>query len=162
MRISDWSSDVCSSDLLVRTGTHPLLPAGFGLGDAHGFPAGQSVEFAIRDSAGRTVARETLSTSVGPTVGDLVADLNASPLASIGTFSLDSLGRLQLTPSSGSYSLVVVSDSTDRPGTNAQLSDLLGAGVGRTAQALESAELRSEEHTSELQSLMRISYAVFC
>src|SRR3546814_2906730 len=27
---------------------------------------------------------------------------------------------------------------------------------------LESAEGRSEEHTSELQSLMRISYAVFC
>src|SRR3546814_1323884 len=26
----------------------------------------------------------------------------------------------------------------------------------------QSAELRSEEHTSELQSLMRISYAVFC
>src|SRR3546814_3836516 len=28
--------------------------------------------------------------------------------------------------------------------------------------ALEDAGLRSEEHTSELQSLMRISYAVFC
>src|SRR3546814_1549907 len=27
---------------------------------------------------------------------------------------------------------------------------------------LEEAEVRSEEHTSELQSLMRISYAVFC
>src|SRR3546814_4251634 len=27
---------------------------------------------------------------------------------------------------------------------------------------LSGAELRSEEHTSELQSLMRISYAVFC
>src|SRR3546814_2068428 len=27
---------------------------------------------------------------------------------------------------------------------------------------LSQAELRSEEHTSELQSLMRISYAVFC
>src|SRR3546814_8692309 len=26
----------------------------------------------------------------------------------------------------------------------------------------EAAEVRSEEHTSELQSLMRISYAVFC
>src|SRR3546814_8370215 len=26
----------------------------------------------------------------------------------------------------------------------------------------ESSKLRSEEHTSELQSLMRISYAVFC
>src|SRR3546814_1253527 len=28
--------------------------------------------------------------------------------------------------------------------------------------AVEEARLRSEEHTSELQSLMRISYAVFC
>src|SRR3546814_5803364 len=30
------------------------------------------------------------------------------------------------------------------------------------ALALEPTILRSEEHTSELQSLMRISYAVFC
>src|SRR3546814_8246075 len=29
-------------------------------------------------------------------------------------------------------------------------------------EALRLAEIRSEEHTSELQSLMRISYAVFC
>src|SRR3546814_15701964 len=29
-------------------------------------------------------------------------------------------------------------------------------------EAGEGGELRSEEHTSELQSLMRISYAVFC
>src|SRR3546814_3293372 len=37
---------------------------------------------------------------------------------------------------------------------------LLAGGVGR-AGAAEAAP-RSEEHTSELQSLMRISYAVFC
>src|SRR3546814_15873609 len=30
------------------------------------------------------------------------------------------------------------------------------------APTLKSSQLRSEEHTSELQSLMRISYAVFC
>src|SRR3546814_16506180 len=30
------------------------------------------------------------------------------------------------------------------------------------AQLREDVEMRSEEHTSELQSLMRISYAVFC
>src|SRR3546814_1180219 len=30
------------------------------------------------------------------------------------------------------------------------------------AQAVADAKARSEEHTSELQSLMRISYAVFC
>src|SRR3546814_1776261 len=36
-----------------------------------------------------------------------------------------------------------------------------GAGE-RHALLLATAQLRSEEHTSELQSLMRISYAVFC
>src|SRR3546814_5382944 len=34
----------------------------------------------------------------------------------------------------------------------------LAVGAGHAEQAVE----RSEEHTSELQSLMRISYAVFC
>src|SRR3546814_7453540 len=36
-----------------------------------------------------------------------------------------------------------------------------GVRVERTGQVLDIDE-RSEEHTSELQSLMRISYAVFC
>src|SRR3546814_5663021 len=35
-------------------------------------------------------------------------------------------------------------------------------GVGQPARALVGRHRRSEEHTSELQSLMRISYAVFC
>src|SRR3546814_8659552 len=35
-------------------------------------------------------------------------------------------------------------------------------GVSRAALALQGQRIRSEEHTSELQSLMRISYAVFC
>src|SRR3546814_1150523 len=33
---------------------------------------------------------------------------------------------------------------------------------GYTESTFEQAYMRSEEHTSELQSLMRISYAVFC
>src|SRR3546814_2638904 len=37
--------------------------------------------------------------------------------------------------------------------------NLLGA---RARSGLRHDEIRSEEHTSELQSLMRISYAVFC
>src|SRR3546814_4367921 len=36
------------------------------------------------------------------------------------------------------------------------------ASVVRVAQTFNQLHLRSEEHTSELQSLMRISYAVFC
>src|SRR3546814_1367500 len=36
------------------------------------------------------------------------------------------------------------------------------AAVGQTVRAPVRVLFRSEEHTSELQSLMRISYAVFC
>src|SRR3546814_948913 len=38
----------------------------------------------------------------------------------------------------------------------------LNARAQRTLVALQMLRSRSEEHTSELQSLMRISYAVFC
>src|SRR3546814_5168587 len=39
--------------------------------------------------------------------------------------------------------------------------DILGAALGKAPPIFARAH-RSEEHTSELQSLMRISYAVFC
>src|SRR3546814_2531231 len=39
---------------------------------------------------------------------------------------------------------------------------LQGAGLADALQELDPRSRRSEEHTSELQSLMRISYAVFC
>src|SRR3546814_1955752 len=39
---------------------------------------------------------------------------------------------------------------------------IMTAIVGVTAVLVNAAPARSEEHTSELQSLMRISYAVFC
>src|SRR3546814_8425225 len=39
---------------------------------------------------------------------------------------------------------------------------LLGLSAWRGSPEVRSNRLRSEEHTSELQSLMRISYAVFC
>src|SRR3546814_8582438 len=38
----------------------------------------------------------------------------------------------------------------------------LNRGDDRRAAAIDEIARRSEEHTSELQSLMRISYAVFC
>src|SRR3546814_2851914 len=42
------------------------------------------------------------------------------------------------------------------------LNDKAKALKARKVQQLGELDLRSEEHTSELQSLMRISYAVFC
>src|SRR3546814_7639076 len=59
-----------------------------------------------------------------------------------------------------------------RPRIDELVEEMLGATHGDRLDVVASlasplpvrviAELRSEEHTSELQSLMRISYAVFC
>src|SRR3546814_6009767 len=58
----------------------------------------------------------------------------------------------------------MVLQSTPPPGVNLlhdrAMAGYRGTGVTTNAQGVQ--ELRSEEHTSELQSLMRISYAVFC
>src|SRR3546814_4690887 len=48
----------------------------------------------------------------------------------------------------------------DDPGFRLALGKLPESGAGLASQPTMSR--RSEEHTSELQSLMRISYAVFC
>src|SRR3546814_8079339 len=48
----------------------------------------------------------------------------------------------------------------DQPQAAAGLQRRRGRGDERAAEV--GARVRSEEHTSELQSLMRISYAVFC
>src|SRR3546814_618737 len=60
---------------------------------------------------------------------------------------------------------IILDTGRDRPGRTAEgialadddavFAELGGAGIFRIG-------IRSEEHTSELQSLMRISYAVFC
>src|SRR3546814_8446638 len=63
----------------------------------------------------------------------------------------------------GRYYDGLVADSDDErlPKEKAALETWLnGAGFGDAGAA--AARVRSEEHTSELQSLMRISYAVFC
>src|SRR3546814_4550012 len=106
MRISDWSSDVCSSDLalLPRHAQHPLQVVAHhgGLG-RHRRHLLELVELALR-------------------------------------LGLDRLGH-------------------------ARLGDLARDLLDVVRRVVHLAELfldRSEEHTSELQSLMRISYAVFC
>src|SRR3546814_9824994 len=111
MRISDWSSDVCSSDLL------PGQPEG-----------------ALRDDVAL----------------DLVGD------------AVDRRGRREhegLGVHAGLYAVPVgkravgAEDLDPEPG---------GALHDVRLRELADAGHRSEEHTSELQSLMRISYAVFC
>src|SRR3546814_2380784 len=104
MRISDWSSDVCSSDL--DHGVTSLAPAD-----------------SWQDALG------TASSESGGGTAMVVLPLDHG-------FASDAISLL-----------------TEQ--------DILGERLVRRQKRRKSAD-RSEEHTSELQSLMRISYAVFC
>src|SRR3546814_2444754 len=115
MRISDWSSDVCSSDLdsFITIAEESGLIVDIG-------------EWVIR-----TVAR-TLAQWHAHGMNTRIA-VNISPR--------------QLERTDFFRTLDNAMEAANAPW------DLL---------ELEITETRSEEHTSELQSLMRISYAVFC
>src|SRR3546814_7144349 len=116
MRISDWSSDVCSSDLVVL----PLL--------------GSS---SVRDG---TATLGTFAAGVSPVTP--VFEIDNVPLRNsiIGLYVVDTRAGLL------DADKLVNEVALDR------YSFIRDAYIQR----------RSEEHTSELQSLMRISYAVFC
>src|SRR3546814_4436974 len=107
MRISDWSSDVCSSDL----GT-------------------------LRDSL--VVLALLLEQETEPDPLEIMTDTAAYSDAIFGLFWL--LGY-RFSP---------------------RLADIGGAKLWRIDRQASYGQFRSEEHTSELQPLMRISYSVFC
>src|SRR3546814_2050107 len=110
-------------------------------------------------------------TPVQETVGDRsVINVTMSPAASqldeVVVIGYGTAARRDLT---GSITKIDGSVVADKPSTN-PVASLQGkvAGVQITNSGRPGAEPdirirgRSEEHTSELQSLMRISYAVFC
>src|SRR3546814_1387485 len=115
MRISDWSSDVCSSDLIVGP-SEAIVVSTF------------HIEL---DSGG----------------GDLHVTMPYSMIEPIREM-LDAGFQSD------------VSDQDERC-VKALREDILDVSVPLGATVVRR-QLRSEEHTSELQSLMRISYAVFC
>jgi flagellar hook-associated protein 1 len=121
---------------LVRSPDSPLVPSGFIASDPHGFLPSQSTEIVLRDSSGRSLTRFTLTPS-GTSFGDLVNQLNASPIGSFGAFALDTKGRIQFQPAPAvaGASLSIVSDTTDRSGTGrsfSSLSGITGASMGLT------------------------------
>src|SRR3546814_1631454 len=119
MRISDWSSDVCSSDLF---GKDDLAPIDFD------------------DIAHDRQAK------AGPGLGGV------QPRAASEQFG---------PPFFGNAGAVILDQNVDELAIAFHRHKNPAAAVfgGILDQV---AEHRSEEHTSELQSLMRISYAVFC
>src|SRR3546814_5546526 len=123
VRISDWSSDVCSSDLggqRQRIGIARALAV--------------KPRFLVCDEA--------------------IAALDVSIQAQVINLFMDLREDLDLTYLFISHDLSVVEHIADR---------VVIMYLGRVVEIAATADIfRSEEHTSELQSLMRISYAVFC
>jgi flagellar hook-associated protein 1 FlgK len=129
---------------MVRSDSSSLVPSGFKATDPHGFATGETTQMVLRDATGRVLASHTLEPAPGGMFGDLVADLNASPLGDFGDFALDDKGRLQFEPSSGSAgsSLSVPSDSTNRLGTGRNFSTLLS--VTGASTGLAQGEVRAD------------------
>ncbi|MEN2709601.1 flagellar hook-associated protein FlgK [Sphingomonas sp. NPDC092331] len=129
---------------LVRSDDSSLVPSGFAAGDPHGFATGETTQIVLRDSSGRALTSYTLTPATGGTFGDLVNDLNGSPLSNFGTFSLDDSGRLRFAPAASvaGATLSIPADSTNRLGTGrsfAQMMNLTGASSG-----LGSAQVRPD------------------
>src|SRR3546814_5288353 len=164
MRISDWSSDVCSSDLnliladqrIFAVLQHILLlerpRAGVGdgkalVGDRRDDPS-LIILLALTQARARAHAVGEAAAVDRPVGGQFghrrETDRAALPHA---TARGDEIGVLAQRVADAPRRRGI-SDSADRT----ELQPL----------ALQRPAGRSEEHTSELQSLMRISYAVFC
>ena len=129
---------------LVRSDASGLTPSGFSSADPHGFAAVETAEVVLRDGAGRVLARHTLTGAAGPTFGDLIADLNASPMGAFGAFALDDRGRVRFQPEPrvAGASLSIPSDSTDRFGTGRSFSAI--SGLTGTASGLSAAAVRPD------------------
>lgn len=128
----------------VRSDSSTLVPSGLAAGDPHGFAAGETTQIVLRDATGRALTNYTLTPAAGGTVGDLVTQLNASPLGDFGAFSLDDRGRMRFEPTASlsGATLSVPSDSTDRFGTGRGFSALLG--LTGTSSGLGNAQVRPE------------------
>src|SRR3546814_8045450 len=147
MRISDWSSDVCSSDLLVF---HALVLA--------------AQAFIVLDRAKDARAEQAVPLRLEGAVVDRLRllDLAVGPAPDAfwrSQSDLDLVKRLRLRRGVHEVHQFLVHAQV-LPRNSVPLSR---RERGKTLSGVvDDFGVRSEEHTSELQSLMRISYAVVC
>src|SRR3546814_8951447 len=167
MRISDWSSDVCSSDLWLSTERHSVRDGASQYhGASHRFFR-RSLFFAAYSSLSinpascnflsfcRRAIRSSLPGSIccssAITLGEPLCSWAAASSACCITAPILP-GRVWRTVLARFCKSLTLSIETEWLVMRVALADLAVAVRGK----------KSEEHTSELQSLMRISYAVFC
>src|SRR3546814_2508264 len=160
MRISDWSSDVCSSDLQdgadIRAHIAEIIRS-----EHQAEEITREVLFDVRRVFVTPFDRSAIIDLIG-TMDDAIDQMNATG-KSIELYELTSF-EPQMRDMTGIIveAARVTAEAIPllrRLGPNAQRLHEL---TSRLIQLEGHADERSEEHTSELQSLMRISYAVFC
>ncbi|MCJ8157719.1 flagellar hook-associated protein FlgK [Sphingomonas sp. LaA6.9] len=129
---------------IIRSDSSALVPSGLIGADPHGFGPGETAEIVLRDASGRTLTSYTLTGSAGPNYGDLVTELNASPLGAFGSFAIDGRGRIQFqsTVAATGATISIPSDSTNRYGTGRSFSTL--SGLSGDASGLSNAEVRPD------------------
>src|SRR3546814_3538135 len=161
MRISYWSSDVCSSDLVedssletaqrqLRTTLQPVV-GGIGAGSVDEV---QRVGVARAGGAVRPAAVRQLAVQHHQRA---LRRFQRNPRLRPGRV-VQALHRQRaiLAPPTLAQGALV------RAGQRPEAAVLQRRILEREPQADDAQRVRSEEHTSELQSLMRTSYAVFC
>src|SRR3546814_10117957 len=135
MRISDWSSDVCSSDLIaayVFDRAHPLPEAAL---------------------AGTTHLLVSIAPDgEGEGAGDPALDRYAADIAALP--GLAWIGYLSTTGVYGDWQGAEVDEESELRGAKGRNRRRIEAEADWLALHAD----RSEEHTFELQSLMRLSY----
>src|SRR3546814_1894733 len=148
MRISDWSSDVCSSDLdHVRADRHRHHVE---QAEHQDRPAEGTVAEVGQDPAERHVRGV-------PAAGEHRQQRARHRAAcGYGGVSQEKLRAQWISPQ-------VMSAPAGRYSNNKSVAKLWRKSHrNQKSKSSPRKDSRSEEHTSELQSLMRISYAVFC
>src|SRR3546814_10250882 len=164
MRISDWSSDVCSSPAETLRKLESWLAHGSDLS-----PMASAEEIIAEARNGRMVI--LVDDEDRENEGDLIIPAQMATPDAINFMATHGRGLICLTLTKSrvdQLGLELMSrNNGTRHGTAFTTSIEAREGVDTGISAADRARtvsvaIRSEEHTSELQSLMRISYAVFC
>ena len=144
MRAGKGFSHMFGLNDLVTHGNALGYATGISGTDLHGFTAGQTMTFAVRNNDGSIMRRVDFTVGAGATMDSLRADLNTA-LQGYGQAQLNAEGRLQIVPTSNNVARIdVTQDTTVRGDTNMSMSELFGLGESIPLQRSRSLSIRSD------------------
>ena len=129
---------------LIAKGKPLNYATGLSGADLHGFTAGQTMTFALRNNDGSIVRTINFAVGAGTTIASLRTDIDTA-LAGYGQTTFDANGRLALQPTNAAIgSIDVLQDTTVRGGTSMSMSDLFGLGETLPADRSRTQTIRAD------------------